>query len=187
MPNALPTFVPQKDSNGYYATIDGYTPQYNVSYGFHRNVALAIVSNGQLLQIPSGIGMIQPIYGSCAAGPGAGNPYVVDDYIVYQLHNHDHSFILHLEPHSAIETFKLGAFFDIWKQPLDATHAANQSGTVRVFTYNADDAVPTVTQYMDPYNAPLGTRDHDVTIVEVGGFTPLPRFHIDPNYETFQC
>lgn len=181
--------MPQYDPNGNGLTIDGYTPAYNISYGFHRDVALAIFENGQQLEIPNGIGMIQPLFKTCTFGPGTGNPYIIDDFEAYQIHNHDHSGIFHLEPHSAIETFQLGSLFDIWgNQPLSSTQVANQTGSVRVFTYNADANPLVATEITgNPYNALFGSLNHDVTIIEIGTFTPLPRYQFDPNYSNFQC
>jgi hypothetical protein len=188
-PNVLPTFQPQYAPNGNGLTIDGYTPAYLISYGFHRDVALAIFKDGTQLQLPIGIGVLRPVITSCAAGPGIGQPSAIDDFEVYQIHNHDHSGILHLEPHSAIETFKLGSLFDIWgNQPISSTQVANQGGLVRVFTYNADANPPVATELAgNPYNAIFGTQNHDVMVIEINTFTPLPRYQFDPNYSNFQC
>jgi hypothetical protein len=189
LPNVLPTFQPQVNQSGHGATIDGYTPAYDISYGFHRDVALAIFKDGQQLQLPMGIGMIQPLFKTCTAGPGIGNQYIIDDLEVYQIHNHDHAGIFHLEPHSTLETFKLGSLFDIWgNQPLGPTQVANQTGSVRVFTYNADANPIVATEVTgNPYNAIFSTQNHDVTVIEIGTFTPLPRYQFDPNYSNFQC
>lgn len=189
LPNVLPTFQPQVDSSGNGITIDGYTPSNWISYGYHRNVVLAILNNGQLLQMPLAIGLIQPNITPCAAGPGQGNPYATGNFEAYQIHNHDHGGIWHLEPHSPIETFKLGSLFDIWgNQPITRTQVANQTGPVRIFTYNADDTPPIPTEWTgNPYDALFGTRLDDVMIIEIGTFTPLPRYTIDQNYENFMC
>jgi hypothetical protein len=188
-PNVLPTFQPQYDPSGNGLTIDGYTPAYNISYGFHLDVALAIFKDGTQLQLPIGIGILQPVITSCAAGPGIGQPSAIDDFQVYQIHNHDHSGIFHLEPHSTLETFKLGSLFDIWgNQPISSTQVANQSGPVRVFTYNADANPPVATELTgNPYNAMFGTQNHDVTVIEIGTLTPLPRYQFDLHYGNFQC
>jgi hypothetical protein len=181
----LPTAAP----NTAQPTIDGYTPAYDISYGFHRNAVVAIVANGSLMQIPRGIGMVNPVLKNCAGGPGAGNPYIIDDTAVYQIHNHDHSGIFHFEPHSTAETFQLGSLFDIWGQPLSANGAAGISGPVHVYTYSSDDPNPVATEFTgsDPRSALVATHNDDVTIIEIGSFAPLPHFQIDPNYENFQC
>lgn len=188
-PNVLPTFQPQYDPSGNGLTIDGYTPAYTISYGFHRDVALAILKDGTQLQLPLGIGVLQPVITACAAGPGLGQPSAIDDFQVYQIHNHDHSGVFHLEPHSALETFKLGSLFDIWgNQPISSTQVANQSGPVRLFTYNADANPPVATELTgNPSSALFGSQNHDVMVIEIGAFTPLPRYQFDPNYSNFQC
>ena len=170
-------------------TIDGYTPAYNISYGFHRNVIVAIIKNGTLLQLPVGIGFIGPQVTLCTAGPGTGNPTVTDDYQVYQIHSHDFGGIWHLEPHTALEAFKLGSLFDIWgDQPISRTQVANQSGLVRIFTYDSTAANPVATEYMgNPYDLVFGSFEGHVTIIEIGTFSPLPHYIIDPNYHTFGC
>ncbi|BDE06623.1 hypothetical protein WPS_18990 [Vulcanimicrobium alpinum] len=188
-PNVLPTFKPQLDQYGYGITIDGYTPAPNISYGFHRNVVVAIIKDGTLLQNPVGVGLVNPTVTPCAAGPGMNNPYVTNDDEAYQIHEHDYSGIWMLEPHSTTETFKLGSLFDIWgNQPIDRTHVANQTGNVRIFSYDSNAANPVATEYMgNPYDFVFGSFNGDVTIIEIGTFAPLPHFVIDPNYETFSC
>jgi hypothetical protein len=194
-PNALPPFTPQLDANGNGITIDGYTPANYITYNHHRNAVLAIVENGQLLQVPLAIGLINPVVAACVPGPwpGAGNPYAtanLPNAEAYQIHNHDHSGIWHVEPHTDIEPFKLGSLFDIWgNQPITRTQVANRPGPVRIFTYNGTaGTTPVATEWMgNPYDAPFAIQNNDVTVIEIGTFTPLPRYYIDPNYENFQC
>ncbi|HYZ17859.1 MAG TPA: hypothetical protein VE591_15720 [Candidatus Acidoferrum sp.] len=191
--NVLPAYQPQLDSNGNGIPIDGYTPANYISYGYHRNAVLAIINNGQLLQMPLGIGLINPVVAGCVAGPGIGNPYAtanLPNAEAYQIHNHDHGGVWHVEPKNPLDTFKLGSLFDIWgNQPITRTQVANQTGPVRIFTYNGTaGTTPVATEWTgNPYDAPFATQMNDVTIIEIGAFTPLPRYYVDPNYENFQC
>jgi hypothetical protein len=86
------------------ATIDAIPCEANEQLTYHVHAHLAIFADSNPVPIPANIGIILP---KC----------------FYWLHTHDTTGIIHMEA-PAERSFTLGNFFDIWGQPLDATHAA---------------------------------------------------------------
>jgi hypothetical protein len=70
---------------------------------YHVHARLTIRVDGQAQTIPATIGQRQ----TC----------------IYWLHTHSTEGVIHIEA-PAPTTFTLGQFFDVWGQPLDATHVA---------------------------------------------------------------
>lgn len=83
---------------------------------YHVHVHLAIFVDGQPVAVPANIG----IHPDC----------------ITWLHTHDSSGVLHIEAPEP-RTYTLGAFFQVWGQPLDATHlldhVADAQHQVRAF------------------------------------------------------
>jgi hypothetical protein len=122
--------------------------------------------------------MIAPRVVGYASGPYTGGAYAIDDDCVYQLHTHDNSGIVHVEPQTPHQTFTLAQFFDIWGQPLSSTGAAGYTGTVRVFRTHLDGG-PSETREVrdDPRAVTINERPHDDIAVQVGPpWALLPRY-----------
>ncbi|HXM58216.1 MAG TPA: hypothetical protein VOB72_22645 [Candidatus Dormibacteraeota bacterium] len=93
-------------------TIDGVQCQAQEQALFHIHAHLAIYADGQPRTVPAQIG----IPGTC----------------LYWLHSHDTDGVIHVE--SPVQrTYTLGNWFDIWGQPLSATQAGSDKGTVTAY------------------------------------------------------
>jgi hypothetical protein len=114
--------LPNKAGTG--QTVDGVQCQTQEQVLYHIHAHLAILGNGQPISVPMGIGIPDPQVENTTAGP-----FVVSGSCFYWLHTHDDSGVIHVES-PAQRTYTLGDFFDIWGQPLSATGAAGNSGTV---------------------------------------------------------
>ncbi|HEV3157033.1 MAG TPA: hypothetical protein VGZ00_06755 [Candidatus Baltobacteraceae bacterium] len=80
-------------------TIDGISCDRMEGSAFHIHQHLAIFDHGKLVRIPNDVG--RPPFDGC----------------FYWLHTHTDDGIIHVES-PTFRTFTLGAFFDIWGQPL---------------------------------------------------------------------
>jgi len=107
---------------------------------YHIHSHLAIFKEGELLAIPSEIGLQ-----GCA----------------YELHTHNKSGVLHVET-SAYRRFTLGQFFAVWGQPLDRNNIAGITG-LPVAIYINDGAG--LVEYKDA-PADIELRDkREITII----------------------
>ncbi|MDB5935259.1 MAG: hypothetical protein JWQ01_2603 [Massilia sp.] len=89
----------------------------------------------------------------------------------YELHTHDRSGVVHVEP-NVERPLKLGQFFAIWNQPLTRTSVAGLAGPVRYFVIDHE----TLTRYDgDPAEITFGGHKE---IVIVTGTAPasVPRY-----------
>ena len=84
------------------ASIDGIRCDRVESSVFHIHQHLAIYDRGKPVAIPSDVG--RPVLGNC----------------LYWLHTHIADGIIHIES-PVIRPFHLGAFFNVWGEPLSAT------------------------------------------------------------------
>jgi hypothetical protein len=141
-------FWPQGNTTagGQGQTISGYTcPFGNIAY--HRHSHLSIILDGQLLQVPSNIG----ITSNCT----------------YGIHTHDGTGELHLEPSAESDAARkpdLGLFFEIWGQPLSRTDVAGLTGKP-VVIYVKDASDTQVTEWTgDPAALELISQ-REITIV----------------------
>ena len=122
---------------------------------YHVHAHLAIFVDGQAVTVPANIG-------------------IREDCIVW-LHTHDTSGILHVEAPEP-RTYTLGAFFQIWGQPLDATHLldrqADDQHQIRAYVNGEPYTGP-------PQDIPLDPRA--VIVLEYGPpFVDLPPFDFPP-------
>ena len=115
--------------------IDGITCQTNEQVLFHIHAHLVIVVRGIARQVPAGIGVAPP-YQVASTSRGA---FIAGASCFMWLHTHAADGIIHTES-PIVRTYTLGAFFDIWGQPLDRRQVGPAQGRVtalfngRVFT-----------------------------------------------------
>ena len=121
------------------ADVDGLTCSPNMSVLFHVHAHLAIVNNGQWLQLPQHIG----ITSSCD----------------YEMHTHDHTGIIHIEAPS-VKPYTLGQFFDIWGEPLTNSNVAGLTGNVVAYINDNGEA----RRYMGDLRAITLTSHRDITL-----------------------
>ena len=119
--------------------VDGLTCSPNMSVLFHVHAHLAIVNNGQWLQLPENIGLT----GSCD----------------YEMHTHDHTGIIHIEAPN-LKTYTLGQFFDIWGQPLTASNVAGLTGDIVAYINDNGEA----RRYMGDLRAIELISHRDITL-----------------------
>ncbi|HEY1975369.1 MAG TPA: hypothetical protein VGG89_02350 [Candidatus Baltobacteraceae bacterium] len=136
--------------------------------GYHVHVFVGIVNHGQLVALPTAIGMVHP---------GAPvNGYVNTAQCFYEIHTHDSSGIVHLEvaqPHPLTSVvFKLKNVLDVWGVPHDKRSFGPFKGKIRVYVgMPAALGQTNVTQY-HPFAGEqwtnMGLRSHEVIWVEIG-------------------
>lgn len=126
----------------------------------HYHAYLAMYVNGQQYDVPANTGIPAVTTG---------------DQCIYPLHVHPgENNIIHIETQSASTQYTLGAFFDIWGQPLSAT---------QVGAYKADATHKLVYEYFDengklhpwtgnPLNMPLKAHYTMVILYNSPGVTP---------------
>ncbi len=126
-------------SGGTGANVDGLTCAPGMSVNYHVHAHLAIINNGKWLALPKNIGILS----SCD----------------YEMHTHDQTGIIHIEAPS-VKNFTLGAFFDIWGQPLTSTNVAGITGDVVAYINDNGEA----RRYMGDLRAITLTSHRDVTL-----------------------
>ena len=114
---------------------------------YHVHAHLAIVVDGKVEVVPKGIG--------------------ITDLCLYWLHTHADSGIIHVEAPVEVD-FRLGQFFDIWREPLDAEnlgpYPVDAGSHLFAFVNGASWTA-------DPRSIPL--LNHQVIELQVGK-TPIP-------------
>jgi hypothetical protein len=126
---------------------------------FHVHAHLAIYDNGKQKLLPYGIGIVPPYQ----LQQTADGPFVAGGTKYYWLHTHDETGVIHIE--SPVQrTYKLGEFFDVWRQPLSATQVGPVKGAVTAFVNGK--------KYTgDPRDIPLNA--HSVIQLDLGTVTPF--------------
>jgi hypothetical protein len=123
-PGSLPSRLPGQPTGAGVLPIDGVPCQPGEQAGYHVHAYLTIRDHGRRLEIPAGVGVVDPAApepdGSIATGA-----------CLYWLHTHDASGTVHVEAPMA-RPFTLGQFFDVWGQPLSADDVAGIRGAVNV-------------------------------------------------------
>lgn len=109
-------------------TIDGVSSNTMEQVLFHIHAHLAIYVNGAPKLVPYGVGIVPPYQ----LQQTATGPFVAGGTKYYWLHTHDQSGVVHIES-PVQQSYTLGQFFDIWKQPLGATQAGPAKGTVTAY------------------------------------------------------
>jgi len=118
-------------------SVDGIPCQGGEQVLFHIHAHLTIFIRGIARQVPAGIG-IAPLYQVETTPRGA---FVAGASCFMWLHTHSADGIIHTESPDN-RTYALGAFFDIWGQPLDREQVRSAHGPVtalfngRVFNGN---------------------------------------------------
>jgi hypothetical protein len=108
-------------------TVDGISCAPIEQLAYHIHAHLAVFKDGQLYQLPAGVG----IPGSTAE-PTQYGPIAAGGKCYYWLHTHTTDGVIHIEsPTKTIYT--LGDFFDEWHQPLTGTHVAGLTGAITAF------------------------------------------------------
>jgi hypothetical protein len=126
-------YKPLPISNGA-LSVDGIQCNSSEQLLFHIHAHLDVFVNGQLMYIPSQIG-------------------IIPDKCIYWLHTHDESGIIHIE--SPIKSdFTLGQFFDLWKIKLNNSevfnNVFNQTGSNNILQiYIKGNKLPNGTNYRD--------------------------------------
>jgi len=121
------------------ADVDGLTCAPGMAVNYHVHAHLAIINNGKWLALPKNIGILS----SCD----------------YEMHTHDQTGIIHIEAPS-VKNFTLGAFFDIWGEPLTSTNVAGITGDVVAYINDNGEA----RRYMGDLRAITLTSHRDVTL-----------------------
>jgi hypothetical protein len=127
----------------------------------HIHMYLEIYVNGQQLQVPANTGIIQDQNGNAC---------------FYPLHVHDgEPNIIHEE--SPIQaTYTLGAFFDVWGQPLSKTQVMQyKADATHSLVFEVFDANGKLTRYNgDPLNLPFQAHDTIVILYNSPAIKPFP-------------
>lgn len=99
-----------------------------VKYHIHTHVVVYV--NGHMERLPGGIGITKP---ALVEKYATGDFYDVGIYdCLYWLHTHVADGIIHVESPTR-QSFTLGQFFDIWRQPLGPSQVGPAKGSVVVF------------------------------------------------------
>jgi hypothetical protein len=117
------TLAPPGD-RAQFGPVDGITCDGSEQLLFHIHAHLAVYADGNPELLAAGIGIGAPLSYS--------GSFVTGGSCFSWLHTHDQSGIIHIE--SPVQrVFTLGDFFDIWGQPLDATHVGPKQGPITAF------------------------------------------------------
>jgi hypothetical protein len=136
------------------APIDGIRCDASEGAVFHIHQHVSILDHGKPIEIPDDVG--RPSNAAC----------------FYWMHTHTADGIIHVES-PVIRIFTLGNFFDIWGQPLNATHVSTavvKKGQLHVFVdgepYHGDPRTIGMTLHADivleagpPYSKPVPFTD----------------------------
>ena len=92
---------------------------------YHVHARLTIFVNGKPRAVPLGVGIGRPL----RVNQTPRGPFAADGSCFSFLHTHAADGIIHIEAPAQV-TFKLGQFFDVWRQRLDRTHLGDATGKV---------------------------------------------------------
>ncbi|KQR81831.1 hypothetical protein ASG35_04180 [Burkholderia sp. Leaf177] len=127
-------------------TIDGVVCAAGMVETYHVHAHIAIYKDGQMLALPSHIGI-----------PATCN---------YETHTHDNTGIVHMETPN-VKDFTLGKFFDLWGEPLTLTNVAGVQGAVVAYINDNGD----VRRYMGPLGD-IELTSHRAITLQVGAAIP---------------
>lgn len=145
----------------YTTTVDG-SPRDGMSCAgsegsvIHIHIYLEIYVNGQQVQVPPNTGIVQ------------------NQQCLYPLHIHDgEPNIIHVESPTQA-TYTLGAFFDIWGQPLSGTQVMQYTAdATHPLVFEVFDASGKLTKYTrNPLSLPLQSHDTVVILYNSPNVTP---------------
>jgi hypothetical protein len=133
----------------------------------HYHADLQIYVDGQLQQVPAGVGIVLP--------DGTDSPHLASNgatACLYSLHTHDASGIIHIESPDS-RSYTLGNLFDIWGQHLSTTqfmnHAVDAKHKLAIVVYDATGARHVVTG--DPSKVVLSA--HDTVVIQFNSAAEL--------------
>ena len=157
-PTPVPAPLASVDTAATGDPVDGITCDASLSQANSSAAHLALFVNGAARQVPPGVGIAPPRQTtSTVAGP------LVSGKCSYWLFTQTQDGIIHVQPPTAAG-YTLGNFFDIWRQPLSATQAGPNNGTVTVFVNGS--------RYSgEPRSVPLSK--HAVIQIDVGTVVPF--------------
>jgi hypothetical protein len=92
---------------------------------YHVHAHLSLFVDGKPRSVPLGIGIAPPV----STTQNQGGPFASGGACFSWLHTHAADGIIHIEAPRQI-TFKLGQFFDVWRQRLDRGHLGTTAGRV---------------------------------------------------------
>lgn len=151
---APPWWPPAAPLAGAYA--DGLVPILG-SVRSHDHAHLDLFVDGEPVEIPAGIGIVDPVPSDQGVDSAAG--------IYSPLHTHRNDGILHLEPSTEPLTMTIGHMFDVWQVRLDEHCLGHSCGGLRSW-------VNGVEWTGDPRTIPL--TPHDQIVLASGSQAPDP-------------
>ncbi len=141
-----------RPTGGQGADVDGLTCSPNMTTLYHVHAHLAVIYNGQWLQLPENIGITSSCY--------------------YEMHMHDQTGMIHIES-PLVRNYTLGEFFDIWGEPLTSTNVAGATGNVVAYINDNGEA----RRYMGDLRAIELTSHRDITLqIGTPAMTSLPTY-----------
>ena len=151
--------------------LDGLVCRPDPPQRIHYHLYLAIYSQGQRVAVPGGVGIVAPAHArgqTALARTGTTTCY-------YNAHTHDASGIIHVEQEQP-QTVTLGAFFDLWGEPLDSAHLLGQRGDAAhpVRAYLSEDGGPMQRVAGDPAAIILTPHATIYLLLDSPHVTPVP-------------
>lgn len=115
------------------APVDGVTcrTEKNEVVKYHVHVHLAIFVNGAQKSVPGGVGITKPYLTEHLSSGTFIDVGIYD--CLYWLHTHVADGIIHVESPTK-QSFTLGQFFDVWRQPLSSNQVGPAHGKVVVYS-----------------------------------------------------
>jgi hypothetical protein len=92
---------------------------------YHVHAHLSLFVDGRARSVPLGVGIAPPV----TTTQDQGGPFASAGSCFSWLHTHAADGIIHIEAPERI-TFRLGQFFDVWRQRLDRGHLGATAGRV---------------------------------------------------------
>ena len=124
-----PSLLAPVDTSATGQPVDGIRCETMEQAVSHIHAHLAVYALGQQKLIPAGIGIAPPRQSQTQAD---GTPYVAGGSCFYWLHSHTQDGIIHIESPTQ-QTFTLGQYFDIWRQPLGPAQVGPVQGVVTAY------------------------------------------------------
>jgi hypothetical protein len=141
------------------APVDGIRCDASEQVAYHIHSHLLVFVNGQPRSLPYGIGLVAPV----AQDTGLGT-FAHADRCYYWLHVHAGDGIIHIESPTQ-QTYTLGQFFALWRQPLSSGAVGPATGAVTAYVNGKPFTG-------DPGTIPL--KNHEDIQLDVGTPAPAP-------------
>ncbi len=124
-----PPLLAGADSSATGQPVDGIQCETMERTVYHIHAHLAVFVDGSARTVPAGIGVAPP---QQIATQSDGTPFVVSGSCFYWLHSHTQDGIIHIESPTP-QTYTLGEYFDIWRQPVSLTQVGPARGSVTAY------------------------------------------------------